>query len=91
MGSPHGLESMKSGNWQKHVDMVEVIQVARKASIFSNADTLPDAHIVSLLSNSEFRKYDASQFLFLQGVEGDGMYLILGGEVLILREEKLDG
>ena len=32
------------------VDMVEVIQVERKASIFSNADTLPDAHSIHFLS-----------------------------------------
>jgi CRP-like cAMP-binding protein len=90
LGSPHGSESLKSGNWHTRVDMSEVIRVARKANIFSNAGTLPDEQIVSLLHNSDFRKYDASQFLFLQGVEGDGMYLILGGEVLILREEKLN-
>lgn len=90
LDSPSVLKSIKSDNWQKHIDVSEVARIARKSNIISNAGTLPDEQIVSLLEKSEFRRYDPGQFLFLQGDESDGMYLILVGNVMVLREEKLD-
>ena len=54
------------------------------------AEALTDEMVRELCSGAEQRTYKDGEFLFHQGEEGDGMYVVRTGRVEILRRPELD-
>ena len=67
--------------------MQEIIKICRESQILTNSGSLPEAKIISLIKASEFKTYKRGMFLCVQGAEGDGMYIVLSGDILILRND----
>jgi hypothetical protein len=83
------LNSPKTSKWSNQMDMKEIINIIWGSKII-NSQSLTQKNIISLIQSSEISKYDRNMFLCNQGDEGDGMYVVLSGKILILRRDSVN-
>jgi len=55
----------------------------RKCSLLKDID---DTFLIKLISDQNMKSYEKDQYIFHQGSQGDGMFVVLEGEVSIILE-----
>ena len=65
--------------------------MARKSRVLTSNSSLSDDRIISLIRSSSVLSFTRGEFVCQQGEEGDGMYVLLSGQILILRTSHRNG
>jgi len=80
-----------SAPWKNQIDMTEMVTMARKSRVLTSNSSLSDDRIISLIRSSSVLSFIRGEFVCQQGEEGDGMYVLLSGQILILRTSHRNG
>ena len=81
----------KTSTWRNQLDSKDIIKIARESKVLTSDGSLSESKLMSLIKASEVRTYKRGMFLCHQGEVGDGMYIVISGDILILRIDQGNG